>query len=54
MYAGDKEEERELQLQFNCGVLHNDDSANEFYDILELPKILRELDTFFVRQEIPA
>ena len=40
VYAGDKEEERELQLQFNAGELPLGDSHNEFYDILELPKIL--------------
>ena len=54
VYAGDKEEERELQLQFNAGVLPLGDSHNEFYDVLELPKIMRDLDTYFVRQEIPT
>ena len=45
VYAGDKEDERELQLQFNDGVLPHGDSHNEFYDVLELPKIMRDLDT---------
>ena len=54
VYAGSKEEERELQKQFNSGVLPLRDSHNEFYDISELPKILRELDTYFVREDIPT
>ncbi len=54
MYAGSKEEERELQMQFTCGVLPLGDSHNEFYDSAELPKMLRELDTYFVRGEIPT
>ena len=53
-FAGGKEEERELQLQFNAGVLPLGDSHNEFYDVLEPPKIMRDLDTYFVRREIPT
>ena len=49
-YTATKEQERELQIQLNCGELHNDDRANEFYLSSELPKVLRELDTWFAKE----
>ena len=44
--GGVKQDETTLQAQFNEGELPNTDSANEFYDIAELPEIKRELDTW--------
>ena len=41
----DKAAEQELHRQFNGGGIHKNDSADEFYEILEFPKIKRELDT---------
>ena len=58
LYEGSEEEEQELHKQFNEGELKRDDCANEFYELSELPKILRELDTHFkslpLVQEFPA
>ena len=58
LYEGSEEEEKELHKQFNEGELKRDDCANEFYELSELPKILRELDTHFkslpLVQEFPA
>ena len=45
LYEGSEEEEQELHKQFNEGELKRGDCANEFYELSELPKILRELDT---------
>ena len=58
LYEGCKEEEQELHKQFNEGELKRDDCANEFYELSELPKILRDLDMHFkslpLVQEFPA
>ena len=58
LYEGSEEEEKELHKQFNEGELMRDDCANEFYELSELPKIQRELDTHFASlplvQEFPA
>ena len=43
----EKETEEELQRQFNAGELKRKDNYNEFYEILEWPKIYRELMTLF-------
>ena len=51
-YTGSDEDERELQTQFNEEELKRSDCANEFYDVLELPKILRDLDTYFIKMPI--
>ena len=51
-YEGREEDEVGLQTQFNEGELRRDDCDNEFYDSLELPKILRELDTDFIRMHL--
>ena len=46
-------EEERLHEQFNGGALRRSDNANEFYEVLEWPKIQRELDTFFMPIPIP-
>ena len=45
LYEGSEEEEQELHKPFNGGELKRGDCANEFYELSELPVILRELDT---------
>ena len=58
LYEGSEEEEQGLHAQFNEGELRRSDCANEFYELSELPKIRRELDTHFASlplvQEFPA
>jgi len=51
------EDEQQLQMQYNEGILKRKDNHNEFYQDSEGPKIFRELDTCFQRlpfpQEVP-
>ena len=54
LYEGSEEEEQELHKQFNEGELKRSDCANEFYELSELPKILRELDTHFKKIALSA
>ena len=41
-----------MSMEWGGGECHLQDCANEFYPASELPKILRELDTSFAREEI--
>ena len=46
-------DEKRLHEQFNEGILKHNDSHNEFYEILEWPKIYRDLMMYFEALPLP-
>ena len=53
LWEGTRAEEEEFQQQMNEGILHRKNNANEFYEVSEQAKILRDLQTNFVALPFP-